>query len=85
VEVGVNIYRVSSYLYSCLSVIKCISMKQQLGNVNVDTGTLTSLRYFCDFNCKVLNNIDKALFCIDSIVMLNSSLCEFVNAHKNQS
>lgn len=60
-------------------------IKQQLGNVNVDTETLTSLRYFCDLNCKVLNNIDKTLLCIDSIAILNSSLCEFVNAHKSQS
>lgn len=60
-------------------------MKQQLGSINVGTETLTSLRYFCDFNCKVLNNIEKALFCIDSVAILNSSLCEFVNAHKNQS
>lgn len=60
-------------------------MKQQLGNVNVGTETLTSLRYICDLNCKVLNNIDKALVSIDSIAMLNSSLCEFVSAHKSQS
>lgn len=60
-------------------------MKQQLENVNVDTEKLTSLKYFCDLNCKVLNNIDKALFSIDSIAMLNSSLYEFLNAHKNQS
>lgn len=60
-------------------------MKQQLGNVNVGTETLTSLRYFCDLNCKVLNNIDKALLSIDCIAILNSSLCEFVNARKSQS
>lgn len=29
------------------------------------------------FDCKVLNNIDKALFWIDCIAILNSSLCEF--------
>lgn len=51
----------------------------------MNSETLTSLRYFCDFNCKVLNNIEKALFDSDSIPTLNSSLCEFVNAHKNQS
>lgn len=60
-------------------------MKQQLGNVSVYTEALTSLRYFCDFNNKILNNFEKALFCIDPIAILNSSLCEFVNAHKNQS
>lgn len=59
-------------------------MKQQLGNVNVGTETLTSLRHFCDLNCKVFHNIDKALLSIDFIAILNSSLCEFVN-RKSQS